>query len=919
MLMPDTIFLFTDIEGSTRLWEQQTEAMSVAVARHDALLRAVVIAHDGVVVKMSGDGIHAAFVDVHQALMAAVAIQRRLHDESKQGLTLSVRCGLHAGSAESRDGDYYGTAVNRAARLCNAANGGQIIFSSAVFELIGSALPKTLAVLKLGTLRLRDLSETETVYQLQHPDLADDFPPLRALSTNPNNLPFLLNSFVGRFSEINNIGKLFTQSRLVSLIGTGGIGKTRLALQASANLLDRFPDGVWVIALASITETSNIVAHVMHVLGLRPQGSLSLDAQLIEHLRDKKTLLLLDNCEHLIDGVAHFCTNLLQRAAYTHILATSREGLAIDGEAAFLVPVLALPDPDFSSGTNLHTADALQEVASVRLFLDRAALNCPDFKLIDSEAAVLARICYRLDGIPLAIELAAARLRTMTLAEIDRGMDDRFGLLVTGSRVAAPRQKTLQATLEWSYALMKGDEQSLFVQLAVFLGGASLAAVARVCDLPDDQTPRLMHALADKSLIQLSAVADENRFSMLETLRQFAQQKLDTGQPRAVLMTRYAEWYRACIATVAPKLFGRDRVQLLARLDADLANLRAAIQYFIDTDPLLAIECAIAMGRYWLWRGQYAEARDFLEASLATQLRIGEIPYVLETKARYLAGGHCYMMSELVAAEQHYQLAFKTSALANDDVSAGAAMSGLAMVAYVQHGYAASKKLFEDSIALSISGKDNRMAANNLANHANNAGYANEINTAEHCLAQLETLSAQLAEPMVEARLAGSRGQFLLHRGQYAESARWFRRYLEIARQQSDKSSIGIGHFLLATALTGLGELRDAAVELLQAINMLSQNNYRLELCNALEALAFWCSKKGDDYSAVMLCAATLSAREKIGFPVGAQAKEARRRALEASDKMLNSSSRERAHALGKRMPLTDVVAQALQWVTSRD
>jgi predicted ATPase/class 3 adenylate cyclase len=911
--MPNTIFLFTDIEGSTKLWEQHPEQMSVAVAKHDVLLRESVTGHGGSVVKMSGDGVHAVFTDARQALLAAIAIQKELLNHEGIEIALRVRCGLHAGEAEQRDGDYYGTTVNRCARLCNAANGGQIIFSQAVHEQLEDALPAPMDARNLGSLRLRDLNGVETVYQLLHPNLPDQFPPLRALSTNANNLPFLINSFVGRQAEIKEITRLFTLSRLVCLIGVGGIGKTRLSLQAAANLLDRYPDGVWVVSLAAIDDPARIADMVMQALGLRAQGSATVEAQVIEHCRDKKLLLLIDNCEHLIDAVARFCANLLQHAAHVHILATSREGLEIDGEAAYAIPVLQLPDPDFSAGAKLRSASAIAEVASVRLFLDRAVLNRHDFQLTDAEAITLARICYRLDGIPLAIELAAARVRTMTLAEIDRGMDDRFGLLVVGSRVAAPRQKTLQATLEWSYALLTEDERALFAQLGIFSGGGSLAAVAKSCDLCDDDMRSLMQALADKSLIQLAEVAGENRFSMLETLRQFAKQKLDASQQSASLMTRYAAWYRDYMVAVAPQLFGSDRVSHLARLDADLANLRATIQYFINTNPLSAIECAIAMGRYWLWRGLYAEARDFLEASLAAAAHIDEIPPALEAKARYFAGGHCYTMSALVAAEQHYQLALKASENSNDNASAGAAMSGLAMVAYVQHGYAASKKLFEDSIVLSLGSGDNRMAANNLSNHANNAAYANDIDTAQRSLAQLETLSAQLAEPMTEARLASSHGQSLLHRGQFAEAACWFRRNLETARQMSDKSHIGIGHFLLATALTGMGDLRNAASEFMEAINMLSQNNSRLELCNALEAFAFWCSKNGDDYSAVMLCAATLSAREKIGFPVGAQAKEARRRALDVSDKSLDRSLREQATALGKRMSLSEVVVAALQ------
>lgn len=911
--MHNSIFLFTDIVGSTRLWEQMPAAMSAAVALHDVLLRNIVQSHGGTVVKMSGDGIHAVFGDAGRALAAAAEIQCRLRDETKHVLALAIRCGLHAGAAEARDGDYYGATVNRAARLCDAANGGQIIFSEAVFQLTSRHLAEPLGARGLGTLRLRDLSEAETVYQLLHPDLPQDFPPLRGLAANPNNLPFLLNSFVGRYSEISTIRMLFTQSRLVSLLGTGGIGKTRLALQASANMLDRFPDGVWVIALASITDESGIAAHIMRTLVLRPQGSLPIEAQLVEHLRDKKTLLVLDNCEHLIDGVAHFCANLAQQAPYTHILATSREALEIAGEAVFWVPVLPLPDVDFSVGANLSAAGSLESIPSVRLFLDRTALVCPGFSLADGEAPTLARICYRLDGIPLAIELAAARMRTMTLAELDRGMDDRFGLLVTGSRVAAPRQKTLQATLEWSYALLTDAERTLLERLAVFAGGGELAAVAGICGLDDKQAADLVRALADKSLVQLSDVGGVARFGMLETLRQFARQKLEEHQQQSPLPMQHAQWYRNHILALAPQLHSSDRVRLLARLDADQANLRLALQYFIAVEPLVAIECTIAIGRYWLWRGQYAEGRDIMESALAAQLRIGEIPPELEAKLRYFSGGYCYSMCELPAAAEHYQLAVNAGRMANDDAVLGAVTCGLAMVAYVQRGYTASKALYEEGIALLLRGGETRTAAINVANLADTAAYANEIDHAERCLTQLEELSAKLAEPMIEARLLSSRGQNCLNQGQYEEAVTWFQRNLELGLQMSDQTSVGLGRYYLAAALTGLGDLNAAANEFTPAINMLNRSNARIELCNALESFAFWCSKNGDDHSAVLICGATQSVREKIGFPVGAQAREARRRALAAVEKTLADNQRERARAKGARMSLNEVVTLALQ------
>ncbi len=932
--MVETTFLFTDIEGSTRLWEQQPRQMSDAVAWHDALLREIVLSHDGKIVKFSGDGIHAAFSDASQALTAAVNIQCRIREMPADYLSLALRCGLHIGPAESRDGDYFGTTVNRAARLCHATNGGQIIISAALNSAIADSLPSPLSTRCLGTVRLRDLTDTETVHQLLHPDLPNDFAPLRTLATSPNNLPFFANAFIGRYREIGETAKLVAASRLVTLLGVGGLGKTRLAIQAAAHLLDQFPEGVWLCELATINDATFIPLRLMQILNIKAQASLTPTQHIIQYCNDKKILLVLDNCEHLIDGVAQFCAALLQHAPAVQLLATSREGIEIDGETAYQLPVLSIPDPDFYSGQQLDSVRAIREVDSVRLFLDRALRHRPDFELHSQDVPVLARICYRLDGIPLAIELAAARLRTMTLAEIDHGLDNRFGFLVTGSRVAAPRHKTLHATLAWSYDLLSLDEQAQFVRLAVFVGGATFAAVAHVCaattavahavantndDTVSEASPHSdvhMQSLVDKSMIDLIEVAGRMRFTMLETLRQFALEKVNAVGEWASLSRSHAKWYRQFAIDAAADFYTDHRLTALQRLDLDQANLRSATHYLIETNPLAALDMCVALGRYWLWRGQFAEAKALLESALAAQLHVGAIPEIVESKARYFASGHCYMMSDLVSAETHARLALAASLHINDDVNAGSAMAMLGHVMYIQYGHAASQKYYEDGIALSLRGGDIQAAANNMSNLANNAAYANDVDVAAQYLAALGTLAAQHSEPFIQVRLVLSQGQIALHRGYYAEAEKWLQQYLTISKQMSDKMHEGISQFLLGAALTGLGALSAAADAFTVSINSLRAQDARIELCNAIEAFAFWCSRKGDDISAVKLCASTLILRDSIGFPVGAQARESRRRALASSEENLDDYARADAQKQGSRMTLAEAATLACALVS---
>lgn len=499
-------FLFTDIEGSTQLWERQPDAMRSALARHDQILRDVVGRQGGGVFKTVGDSFCAAFATATDALEAALTAQKALGAEERAGgLRLRVRMALHTGAVEERDGDYFGQALNRVSRLLSAAHGGQTLVSAATHQLVRDALPPGVTLGHLGEHRLRDLSRPEQVFQLCHPELPHEFPPLRGMNHPglPNNLPQQLTSFIGRERELAAVKGLLGSHRLVTLAGSGGCGKTRLALQAAADVLEGYPNGAWLVELGSLLEPALVAQAVVSALGLREQAGQTPTQTLAECLKPKTMLLILDNCEHLLAACADLADGLLRACPQVTLLASSREALGIAGEQTYRVPSLSVPDP-----RQLATVESLSGCESVRLFLDRATLSRPDFRLTAPNAPALASVCQRLDGIPLAIELAAARVRSLSVEEIAGKLDSRFRLLTGGSRMALPRQQTLRALIDWSYSLLNAQEKRLLNRLSVFAGGWTLEAAEQVCvgagrtedGIEDWETLDLLVSLVDKSV-----------------------------------------------------------------------------------------------------------------------------------------------------------------------------------------------------------------------------------------------------------------------------------------------------------------------------------------------------------------------------------------------------------------------------------
>ena len=467
-------FLFTDIEASTRAWDERRDIMEQAVARHDELLREVINSRDGYIFSTAGDSFAAAFSDPGDAVAAALSVQQAVESDLPEMSELRVRVGVHSGVAQERNGDYFGPTLNRAARIMSAGHGGQVLVSHTTEQLVDGRLPAGAALRALGKFRVKDLGASEQLSQLMHPELIEEFPPLRTLDTHHNNLPVELSSFVGRRDELAGALDRLQSSRLVTLTGVGGSGKTRLALQAAAEAVDDFPDGIWVVELASLVDAEELPRWVAAEIGLSRSTALGTatgsSEAIAEYLQRRTALLLIDNCEHVIAAVARFADFLLKASPDLKILATSRESLGVPGEQLIQVPSLRLVDEEAEESGDGETSDAID------LFAERAFAADSTFALTPENAPAVAEVCRRLDGMPLAIELAAARVRLLSPEQIATRLSDAIRLLTGGSRIALPRQQTLRAAIDWSYDLFTDDERAVFSRLAVFRGGFSLDA-----------------------------------------------------------------------------------------------------------------------------------------------------------------------------------------------------------------------------------------------------------------------------------------------------------------------------------------------------------------------------------------------------------------------------------------------------------
>jgi predicted ATPase/class 3 adenylate cyclase len=609
-------FLFTDIEGSTERWEHHREAMKAALARHDHVLGSAITANGGYIFKKMGDAYCAAFRTAPEAVRAAIAAQQALVKEDFSAVnSLSVRMALHTGYAEERDRDYFGPSVNRVSRLLSIGHGGQILVSAAASDLVQGELPHA-SLRALGAHRLKDLAHPEQVFQVVAAGLDTDFPPLRSLDSLPNNLPLQVTSFIGRDEDVEEVKKLLERRRLLTLTGSGGVGKTRLALQVGAEVLDQHPDGVWLVDLAGLQDSDLVVSEVASVLGVRVGADRALADSIVYALKSKRSLIILDNCEHLITAAAHIAGAIIKGAPNVRVMTTSREGLGIAGETIYRVNSLAVPK---SSG-DVNAVNASQ-FGSIALFVDRATAADTRFVLSDADAKVVADICRSLDGIPFAIELAAARVKLMSVTHLAERLKERFRILTGGDRTALPRQQTMRALVDWSYNLLNERERTILNRTAVFAGGWTLDAASEICSdaaIEQWEVLDLLSSLVDKSLVVVEVGGGTERYRLLETTWQYAREKLAAAGENETLNRKHAEYFLRIAEAADAAYESTPSERWIAALEPELDNFRAVMGWALVNkhDVMLGAKLAAALRMVWITVGSRIEGLRWINLAL---------------------------------------------------------------------------------------------------------------------------------------------------------------------------------------------------------------------------------------------------------------------------------------------------------------
>ena len=690
-------FLFTDIEGSTRLLQELGDRYAAVRDEHAAIVRRAVAEGGGEEVSTEGDSFFVAFGSPVGAVRSAVAAQRGLATHPwSPGLSVRVRMGLHTGEGVQGGDNYVGLDVNRAARIAAAAHGGQVLVSEATRGLVEHALPEGTSLRDLGEHRLKDIALPVHLHDLVIQGLPADFPPPRTLDARPSNLPLQLTSFVGREDEIAEVKRLLERARLLTLTGAGGTGKSRLALQVASELLAGFSDGAFFVELASVTDPALVPSALAKALGVPEVPGRAIPEAVQNHLRDKELLLVVDNFEQVVEA-GPMLEELLTAAPDLKVMVTSRAVLSLQGEQEYVVPPLELPDPErFPDVLTLGRSEA------VRLFTERARSVRPGFRLTGENARAVAEITARLDGLPLAIELAATRTKVLTPEQLLPRLQQRLGLLTAGARTLPDRQRTLRSAIAWSYDLLEAAERGLFARLSVFTGGWTLASAEAVCDPGELGLDVLegLTSLVDQSLVRRTeSGVGESRFAMLETIREFAQEQLRAGGDLELVLRRHGEHFLGLAVAAEPHLTGEDQGEWLDRCDREHANLRAALRWAIEAGEADRVQRAAgALWRFWQQRGHLAEGRRWLEEIQA--LPSGQAPTAARAKALTGAGGIAWWQEDIAAARGFYQEALAIERELGNPAGIAEGLYNLAFVAGAGGDIDAAVGLFEESLEL---------------------------------------------------------------------------------------------------------------------------------------------------------------------------------------------------------------------------
>jgi len=867
--MGTVTFLFTDIEGSTRLWDQYPEAMRAALVRHDSIVRAAIESNGGIVFKTIGDAFCAAFHTAADGVAAAIAAQRALYEEAEQSeIKIKVRMALHAGTVDHRDNDYFGQPLNRVSRLLSTGHGGQILVSSVVQELVRDSAPSGVTFKSMGEHTLRDLSQPQSIFQLIHPDLTVEFPALKSLQNSqlPNNLPHQVTSFVGREKEMADVKRMLASTRLLTLIAIGGSGKTRLSMQVAADVLDDFRDGVWLVELAAITEPALVAQTVAQILNVHEESNRPVLQSLTENLKPKQVLIILDNCEHLLQPCAELAGALIRSCPNVKILASSREALNVAGETTYFVPPLSLPDP-----ARVQTASALSEYEAVGLFIDRAKAARLEFAVTNKNAPALAQLCFRLDGIPLAIELAAARIRNLTVEEINARLDNRFRLLTGGSRNALPRQQTLRALIDWSYDLLKPREQAFFSQLSQFAGGWTLDAAEKVCageGIEDWEVFDLLNALVDKSLVLFEDQGGVSRYRQLETIREYARERLAESATAHDTARRHALYY-ADLAARESKLLRDAGHNAFEALSQEAGNLRAALEWLSKDEQFeAAAEMAVNLTDFWTRNGRLREGYSYLEASV----RCLDMLTSAETCALVLkaAGWLAYLLNDKANAESLTERSIQYSITANARSIQANALNNLALITQAMRHLERAVTLYEQSVKLYRELQDDIRLADALMNLVPLQGSLGDYDAANKHFEEARKIYERQSDVRGLAGLLCNQSDLALKRTNWMAALDFASQSLSRFRQIGDRIGIASALANRAEAAARLGQHETVDADVREAIELCEDTNYRQLIPYLLVSLCRSQLARNSISSAANSIAASVRLRSLLEMPSNA-------------------------------------------------
>jgi predicted ATPase/class 3 adenylate cyclase len=855
---PTTVtFVFTDLEGSTRLLSSLRDAYGPLLDDYHALINETFGAHGGSQIDQAGDGLFHSFPSAQGAVEAATQAQLAMaRREWPSGATVRARMGIHTGEAATRRSGYVGMDVHRAARIASAGHGGQMLLSQVTRDLIAGNVPAGTTLTDLGEHWLKDLAQPEHLYQVTVDGLPQAFPPLKSLVTLPNNLPRHLTTFVGRASDVAEVRQLTTEAPLVTLTGPGGVGKTRLCLQVAAELLDNFADGAWLVELETVADANLVGQQIAVALGIAEASDADAREAILGHLRSREALLILDNCEHIIDACAQLANALLRTCPGLRILTTSREALGVPGERLYPVRSLSLP-----TGKRL-TAQAVADSEAVNLFVERAQAADPQFELTDDNVSPIAEICRRLDGIPLAIELAAARVRALTPQQIADRLDDRFRLLTGGSRTVMPRHQTLRAAIEWSFDLLPDAERNVLWRLSVFSGTFSLESAEAVCvgpDVEDFEVIDLLTRLVEKSLV----VHQAERYRLLETLRGLARDRALEAGETAGAYERHRDWYLQFVRGAAGAFFrGPESAATLDRLEAEHDNLRAALAWSLNEPggARAALELAAGLWRFWEIRGYVSEGRQWLERVLA-------VSAMEETATRAdvltAAGILAANQGDHASAVRYHEQSLALHERLGDLRSIQFALNNLANATLHEGDVARARELFERVLA--IADPNDPTFAFVLVSLGDVIDRQGDYEAARQRYEQaIEIIAARGGDIWADAYAQSSYGQAAARHGDHATARERYEQALTTYRGVGDKRGEARVVTLLADLATDEGDDGSAREMLYEALRIRTELADAPGICAALERFSA-AATDVDAPRAARILAAAAALRERTG------------------------------------------------------